>query len=807
MKNRNVSVLVACAVAALWSGVGHAAERSAVTFGAIVTLKHAGTGRYLTATDEQYVHPGSSGQPAVYAADDGKDKAAQWIVKGAHNGDRWAFNIHDAGDISLSSEIGWPLRRGQIIRLENVQTARNLHSHHCPAPRAAQHGQSEVTNLGNDGVADTNDNFTIETNDAASGNDYISSGFKLKLKHNNTGNALHSHGLWWEAKKQEVTTMNGRDDNDWWIIEIVAQPDKNPAIASIRDNHRSVKLSYWTPLFWDSETQGIAKKSCPRRIWAHGGSRHDGGNNLPPHDHMELLAGPWGDYRARQGAALFLIHNADDKFKTGNINFGDRIKILATHGGAGEQDKAGLLLPFRYLWLHNNPTGPSRWGAPYREIIASRPEHSNTQDDGAIFVLKPVVAGQTGPISTDDLVIIQNVLTGASIWTHPDSRFGGWFYELLGTKDREDAWGQANVGWYRDSHLNKFRFSLANDQSTDESETRSAISAVNKEVSDILGAEAAKQKAIADAAKIAQLEKDKAAAAAKAKADAAERARLVADDAKKLEDLKKAQEAQLAEAAKKGADALAAAQKAADEAMAKMKDDLAKEKDQAAKALQEAKDAAEKAKRDIEEHAKQVVSEAEAKAKAEVEKANAHAAELQHMLDLPTGFKKIDGKAAHIAFGLQDREIERAVDNKGKKEKMVAFEDFGLAVLDDGSVAQYVPAGPNHWQHVALVDEKGTEIKASGACVGVDGTSFVISQDGKSLYGINWPGDTPAAMPQEKAGFAVAHKKATDRKGAHSPHAAHKKHAAGKHHRKNKKGARKSAKKANKSASVASATK
>lgn len=741
-----------------------AIERNPITYGAIVTLRHALTGRYLSATNDKFFHPGSSGQAAVYCGEDGKDAAAQWIIKGFHTGGRWSFDIHGGGNPSLCSMIGWPLRRGSYLRLESVATGGNLHSHMCPSVNAPSHGQREVTNFGSGGVGDSNDNWSVEYNDPASGGESLASGFKIKLRHLNTGLVLHSHGpgWWWQQGKQEVTAFGGRDDNDWWVIEVVVQTDKNPIIEADRNQARGVKVAYWTPVLWDSERYGLAPKMGHCRLWAHGGSRHDGGGNPSPHDHMEILGGPWGDARARQAPSIFLIQNADDKFKTGPVSYGDRIKIIATSGGLGEPRKGGLLLPFRYLWTNEW----SRWGQPHREIVVSRPEHPSAQNNQAIFVIEPIVAGQTGEISVNDIVRVKSVSTDSYMWIHDGSRWGGAYKEILLDKGEEDSWGRNNCGWYRRTIMEKFRFSLATNDSLTDDAGRSALAQVNKQVQEILGAEAAKQKAIADAAKIIQLEQEKKIAADKAIADENEKKRLKDDAAKQLEDLKKAQEAQLAKVAAEDASKLAAAQKAADDAIAKMKDQLNKDHILAREMMQKAKDEADAMRKETEALAQQKIDDAAAKAKIEEERIMAIADEMKRQLDLPAGFIKIPGRdVLSVAFGLQDRVTTKTIDNKGTKEKEISYEDFGLIVLKDGSVAQYAlshdPANP--WQHLPLIDEKGVAVKVSAAGVGIDGTTFVVSQDGKSLYGLSLPGDTPAAMPHPTKGFAAADKKADHR--------------------------------------------
>lgn len=818
MKNRSLLLMLVAGLSLLVS-VASAYERDPVTFGAVVRLRHKLTGLYLTGTDERYshIHEGSSGQPAVFCGTDGNAHAAHWIVKGPHTGDRWSFNISARADPKWNSMMGWPVRHGQRIRFENRASYRNLHAHNAPSPYSNKHGQKEVTTLGSNGVCNTDDDFWVTAVEDGTGG-YINNGSAAKFRHCNTNWVLHSHaGWWWQTDKQEVTIFSGFDDNDWFVVEIIEQPDKNGIANQPFSASRGPKIQYWTPLFWDSENEGLGQKVAKRRLWAHGGSPWDDhGNAVPPHDHLELLSGPWDDERARQGASIFLLEHADEKFKTGPVKFGDRVKILATGGGRGEDDKSGILKPFRYLWTHEF----SRHGRPWKDIVISRPEHSGTQGANAIFIIEPIIAGQSGEISTNDLFRLRSVATGDYMWMNIDSRHsdprGGhtrWLEPLL-TKGTEDDWALRHLGYYRNYVTEKFRFSLATNDSAADGAAQGALATVNGEIELILGAEAAKQKAAAEAARNKQLEQEKADLAAKVAAEQAEAARLKASTAQQMEDFKKAAADELAKAqadaaailakakaddavemakAKAEGDALlAAAKKAAADTQKSLEDQLAKERAQAREMMQQAKDAIEDAKKEAEDLAKQKISEVEAKAQAEAQLAAVQAEELKRMLNLPIGFVKIPGKVKSVSFGLQDREIEKTVDNKGTKEKMLTFDDFGVVVLEDGSIAQYLlttdPANP--WQHVPLVDDKGAELKVASAAVGLDGTTYVISKDGKSLYGISWPGDTPAAMPQASKGFEAADAKKANREKQAKRLGARKKHKGkgGKHAKGKKQG-------------------
>mmetsp|Transcript_8310 Transcript_8310/g.13891 ORF Transcript_8310/g.13891 Transcript_8310/m.13891 type:complete len:181 (+) Transcript_8310:71-613(+) len=83
------------------------------------------------------------------------------------NGELWTFKEQDLSDQQLSpSELdqktcltGKVLRCGDTIRLEHMETAKNLHSHEVKSPISSQ---NEVSGYGDDGEGDSGDNWKIE---------------------------------------------------------------------------------------------------------------------------------------------------------------------------------------------------------------------------------------------------------------------------------------------------------------------------------------------------------------------------------------------------------------------------------------------------------------------------------------------------------------------------------------------------------------------------------------------------------------------------------------------------------------------
>jgi hypothetical protein len=181
------------------------ASSATVAHGATIKVSHLRTGRTLHSHALFYGHRGSSGQQQVTAFEAADDNDL-WRVKGPDG------TPHDY-------RAGQSAAHGDIIRLEHVLTARNLHSHAGhPSPVT---GQQEVTCFGDGGIGDGNDNWRVEME----GGGVWSAHRRVRLIHEPTNHALHSHpGLShpvWTAGQQEVTGFAERDDNDWWwVLEI-----------------------------------------------------------------------------------------------------------------------------------------------------------------------------------------------------------------------------------------------------------------------------------------------------------------------------------------------------------------------------------------------------------------------------------------------------------------------------------------------------------------------------------------------------------------------------------------------------------
>jgi len=185
-------------------------EKTAVCYGTRIRLRHRATNILLKSVAKAYTHPNSSGQQIV-GADNLPNEGSLWLVKGS---DRLGDNYPK----------GQPVKNGDIIRLEHVETKRNLHSHHAPSPLT---NQQEVTAYGSNGVGDGNDEWTVYLDSS----EVWQKGEWMRLGFRDTAHRLHSHSGYshpqYTAGLQEVTAnpeANPRyDHNDFWKCDEEAE--------------------------------------------------------------------------------------------------------------------------------------------------------------------------------------------------------------------------------------------------------------------------------------------------------------------------------------------------------------------------------------------------------------------------------------------------------------------------------------------------------------------------------------------------------------------------------------------------------
>jgi len=119
-----------------------------VVYGGVVVLKNMRSQNLLSGTNFRYFHDHGSGQHQVVAVSE-EDGYTHWRVM-PRSGQRW----------ELVKDV--PVANGDVIRLHNMRSDRNLHSH--KGPKSPRSGNNEVSNFGDEyGSMDPNDNWILET--------------------------------------------------------------------------------------------------------------------------------------------------------------------------------------------------------------------------------------------------------------------------------------------------------------------------------------------------------------------------------------------------------------------------------------------------------------------------------------------------------------------------------------------------------------------------------------------------------------------------------------------------------------------
>jgi len=178
-----------------------------VAYGAIVSIKnHRTGGGYLHS--HYHLYP------------EGVGARQQQITTYTHKDDnnKWLIKKYNTEDVSDQVEI---LKSGDLVRLEHVQTRRNLHSHKEPAPITKKHYQ--VTGYGENGTGDANDVWRVIAVGCEDGTEITAVSAKIKFIHYLQSCVLTTTGKQlpkWGYEQQEVScNPNLRDANGVWNVE------------------------------------------------------------------------------------------------------------------------------------------------------------------------------------------------------------------------------------------------------------------------------------------------------------------------------------------------------------------------------------------------------------------------------------------------------------------------------------------------------------------------------------------------------------------------------------------------------------
>lgn len=127
-------------------------DENVLTCGSSIRLRNQGSQYFLHSSHITFGQ--GSGQQVVTCHKSGKEVGDLWTVKEA---DQTSAGVNAKSNMC---EVGEPVRCGDIIRLEHVETQKNLHSH--SQFESAISKSKEVTGYGDDGEGDEADNWLLE---------------------------------------------------------------------------------------------------------------------------------------------------------------------------------------------------------------------------------------------------------------------------------------------------------------------------------------------------------------------------------------------------------------------------------------------------------------------------------------------------------------------------------------------------------------------------------------------------------------------------------------------------------------------
>ncbi|KAI1286395.1 Stromal cell-derived factor 2 [Halotydeus destructor] len=167
---------------------------SYVTCGSVIKLIN---NNYKTRLHSHDIKYGSgSGQQSVTASDDQEDANSYWAVKGSSTG---------------QCTRGEAIKCGSNVRLEHLNSGKNLHSHLFTSPLS---GNQEISAFGESGEGDTGDNWTIVCTE-----DYWDRSEAIRLKHVDTEKYVSLSGRTYGrpiSGQMEVVGIGYPDTSSYW---------------------------------------------------------------------------------------------------------------------------------------------------------------------------------------------------------------------------------------------------------------------------------------------------------------------------------------------------------------------------------------------------------------------------------------------------------------------------------------------------------------------------------------------------------------------------------------------------------------
>ncbi|XP_055300982.1 protein O-mannosyl-transferase 2 [Sitodiplosis mosellana] len=180
-----------------------------VAYGAVLTLKNYKTGGGYAHSHHHLYPKGSGARQQQITTYTHKDENNKWLIK--------PYNE----EIKPNEKDVVLVKHGDLIRLEHIQTKRNLHSHREQAPLTRKHYQ--VTGYGENGIGDANDIWKIMIVGGRENEPVLTVTSKLLIVHYLQNCALTTSGKQlpkWGYEQQEVScNPNIRDPNAFWNVE------------------------------------------------------------------------------------------------------------------------------------------------------------------------------------------------------------------------------------------------------------------------------------------------------------------------------------------------------------------------------------------------------------------------------------------------------------------------------------------------------------------------------------------------------------------------------------------------------------
>jgi len=174
-------------------------DLSYVTCGSVIKLRHAATGYRMHS--HQVTYGSGSGQQSVTGYAGIEDPNSLWIVAG----------IHDK-----HCPTGTPLKNNDAIRLQHLQTGKNLHSHLHKSPLT---NQQEVSCFGDSESGDTGDHWKVLVK---SGEPHWKRDSVILFQHVDTGKYLSSNKNKFNHPipgQQEICAIGQANKDTEWTAE------------------------------------------------------------------------------------------------------------------------------------------------------------------------------------------------------------------------------------------------------------------------------------------------------------------------------------------------------------------------------------------------------------------------------------------------------------------------------------------------------------------------------------------------------------------------------------------------------------